>query len=445
LLFNKNVKRLTLFFAISIIAVIVSLLPLPGLSSAGSKVLGIFVFAMLSWLTEVIPLSVTAMIVVFLSALLLPSEISGLKASYFYSSLSSSTVILFAGGYFLASGMQKHKIDMIFSKFVLSKTGNNPKMVLLGLILTTAFLSMWMSNTATTALMIAVSLPIVRTISKDDPFSTALVLGIPFAANVGGIATPVGTPPNAIAIQMLLDNGYKVTFSRWMMWGFPIAVILVIFLWWLLLIIYKPKTKEVILKIESVRIGWRQKYVLVIFVVTALLWLLSSVIHLSSSLIAFIPPVAFLSTGILNKEDFRTIGWDILILVGGGICLGMAMTESGLSGWILHSLHLSNIHPLLLLLILGLLTYFASNFMSNTAAANIFIPLAIGLGKGFAPIVVFIAITASCSMLLPVSTPPNAIAYGSGAVETKQMARTGLFMGIAGMTIAFIIVILFKF
>ena len=204
-------RNMGLFLAIVAVSEITMFLPVPGLSPAGRRTLGVFVFAALCWITEVIPLAATGGITVGLLALLLPPVLNGVNVRTFYAAFSAPVIVLFAGGYFLAAAMQKYCMDEIFTAWILRRTGTKPKMVLGGMMIATAFLSMWMSNTATTALMIAVALPVVRKI-KDDPFSVALLLGIPFAANVGGIATPIGTPPNAIAIEFLADAGKKISF-----------------------------------------------------------------------------------------------------------------------------------------------------------------------------------------------------------------------------------------
>jgi len=443
-LLKNDRKRFLLLLVIILVSLLVSFIPIKGLSIAGRRTLGIFVFAMFGWITEVVPLYVVSMIVVALSALVLPPVVEGLKYSYFYRALSSSTIVLFAGGFFLASGMQKYKVDSILTNLVLSRTGTKPGSVLFGMMFTTAFLSMWMSNTATTALMITVALPVIKYLSEDDPFRTGLILAIPFAANIGGIATPIGTPPNAIALQMLNAKGITISFGRWMSWGLPFSLVLLLFAWFLLLQFFKPDAERIKLEIERVKITGRHVLVIVTFIVTATLWLLSSVLKISSSLIAFIPPVVFLSTGILNREDFKSIGWDVLILIGGGICLGMAMQKSGLSSWFLQVLHLKGASMIVIVLVFGLLTYIAANFMSHTAATNLLVPIAIGAGGNIAPVVVYIALMASVAMVLPVSTPPNAIAYSSGLIKTKDMARVGVIIGVLGLILGLPILLLLQ-
>ena len=428
-----------LFLAIVAVSEITMFLPIPGLSPAGRRTLGVFVFAALCWITEVIPIAATGGIAVGLLAFLLPPVINGVNVRTFYAAFSAPVIVLFAGGYFLAAAMQKYCMDEIFTAWILRRTGTKPKMVLGGMMIATAFLSMWMSNTATTALMIAVALPVVRKI-KDDPFSVALLLGIPFAANVGGIATPIGTPPNAIAIEFLADAGKKISFGQWFVWGFPITLVMTIIIWYILGILFPPKIKEIKLETRDIKFTTNHKIVAITFVITAILWFTEKLHGVSTSLVAMLPPV-FLITGVLTREDIKTsVGWDILILVAGGIALGTAMKVSGLSEWILTTFHLKALSPTVVIILFGILSLALSSFMSHTAATNLLIPLAISVGTSVSQVVVMTALVSSCAMIFPVSTPPNAIAYGSGMIKSSDMSKAGVVIALIGFILDYAVV-----
>jgi len=432
--------KTALFSAIVAVSAVTMFLPVPGLSPAGRRTLGVFVFAALCWITEVIPLAATGGITVGLLALLLPPVLNGVNVRTFYVAFSAPVIVLFAGGYFLAAAMQKYCMDEIFTAWILRRTGTKPKMVLGGMMIATAFLSMWMSNTATTALMIAVALPVVRKI-RDDPFSVALLLGIPFAANVGGIATPIGTPPNAIAIEFLADAGKNISFGQWFMWGFPITLVMTIIIWYLLGIFFPPKIKEIKLETRDIKFTANHKIVAITFVITAILWFTEKLHGVPTSLVAMLPPAVFLITGVLTREDIKTsVGWDILILVAGGIALGTAMKVSGLSKWILTTFHLEALSPTVVIILFGILSLALSSLMSHTAATNLLIPLAISVGTSVTQVVVMTALVSSCAMIFPVSTPPNAIAYGSGMIKSSDMSKAGVVIAAIGLILDYAVV-----
>ena len=433
-------RNVELFFAIVAVSVITMFLPIQGLSLAGKRALGVFMFAALCWITEVIPIAATGGIVVGLLAFLLPPVLNGVSVRTFYAAFSAPVIVLFAGGYFIAAAVQKYRMDGIFTAWILRRTGTEPKMVLGGMMFAAAFLSMWMSNTATTALMIAVALPVVRKI-KDDPFSVALLLGIPFAANVGGIATPIGTPPNAIAIEFLADAGKKISFGQWFMWGFPITLVMTVIIWYLLRIFFQPKVKEIKFETRDIKFTTNHKIVAITFAVTAILWFTEKLHGVSTSLVAMLPPAVFLITGVLTRQDIKTsVGWDILILVAGGIALGTGMKVSGLSEWILTTFHLKALSPVVVILLFGILSLALSSFMSHTAATNLLIPLAISVGTSVSQVVVMTALVSSCAMIFPVSTPPNAIAYGSGMIKSSDMNKAGVVIALIGFILNYVVV-----
>ncbi len=439
-----TLRRLIPFVVALILGTAAYLAPLPGLSEAGSVALAVFAIAAVLWITEAVPLYVTSLIIVVLECVWLVGKagpggeiITDYKQ--FLHPFFTSTIALFLGGFILARAIHKYRIDERIAKAILDRVGTNPRIVLLAMMITTALFSMFMSNTATTALMITVALPVLKEIDKDDPVRKALLLGIPFAANIGGMGTPIGTPPNAIAIGGLTKAGFDITFGEWMGFSVPIMLIALLLTWVLLLVFFKPKTQSLRIRIEIKRkMDSRGRFIIVVMVGTILAWLLQplwkdAVPGLTTAIIALIPGVLFLAGKILDKDDFNSLGWNILFIMGGGLSLGVAMSVSGLNSYLVGLISLEGLPFLVTLAIFGVIAAVMTTFISNTATASLLIPIVIGFtSRGYemlpfvAPLAVMVSLSSSASMALPVSTPPNAIAYGSGELRVKDMARSGI-------------------
>jgi len=361
--------------------------------------------------------------------------------SKFYGALSSPIIMLFLGGFVLASAAVKFGLDQNLTRILLKPFGNKPAYVCLGLMICTGVLSAFMSNTATTAMMMTVVLPIVGGLNPTDPFRKAAALSIPLAANIGGIATPIGTPPNAVTLAALKAQGIDISFSSWMMMATPFAVVLLLIAWWLLLVIFKPETDrcEIVFKQES-RLRSRGMITYLIFGVTVLLWITEKLHGLSSAMIAFIPIALLPALRILDKKDIRGFSWEVLWLVGGGISLGYSMKDTGLAEWMIGRIEWSSLGAVGVVVVFGVVGYVLSNLISNTVTATMLMPLAITVGLALAASgsfhliasIVSITVIVSCAMILPISTPPNAIAMSAGILETKDMAKIGVIIGVIG-------------
>ncbi|HDS09545.1 MAG TPA: DASS family sodium-coupled anion symporter, partial [Firmicutes bacterium] len=411
--------------------------PLGDIPPNARKCLCIFALAAVLWITEAIPLYVTSFVILLLEALFLSSR--EVPYSSFITPFFSPTIILFMGGYILSSALHKYKIDIVLAKKILGTFGVKPAFISLGLMLVTAFLSMWMSNTATTAMMITVSLPIIYSLEPDDLFRKSIILCIPFAANIGGIATPIGTPPNAIALETLrnISNVGTISFMKWMSFGFPITVVLLAFAWITLLFLFKPKHSSYNFEVTAdSAMDKKAVFVVVISVLTAILWLTSFKHKVPDAIVALLPVIAFLATGILDAKDFRNIGWDVLILLGGGLSLGVAMTKSGLSSWVISKISFDTFSDAVALGIMSTITVALSTFMSNTATTNLLMPIVTKIPT-ITPLAAAIAVAlgASCAMALPISTPPNAIAYGSNEIKVMDMVKAGIIIGVFSLII----------
>lgn len=423
---------------------------LPGLSPAGHRLLSVFILAVVLWVSEAVPLFATSALVILLLVLTLSSAAVPLFwgvpegfahgsapdfAVYFYC-LADKVLILFLGGFFLAMGAAKFGLDRNLASLMLRPFGVRPQRVLLGLMLITGILSMWMSNTATCATIMAVVLPLIHRLPSGDRFRSALALGIPFAANLGGMATPVGTPPNAIALGALKGAG-ECSFLQWMIFALPISFALLGLAWFVLILLFRTETKSLDLALKP---EWRKGTAAWIFYLTAILtiglWMTESLHGINSYVVGFIPVAILLATRVFTVKDFRSLEWDVLWLVAGGIALGKAVEYTGFDTWIVGLVEWNSIPGFALGGVLALSTLVLGSFVSHSAAANLLAPMAVAVsvsaGSGPVAAVASVALGASLAMALPISTPPNAIAYASGAIKTRDMAIAGTLVGLAG-------------
>ncbi|MEZ5023282.1 MAG: DASS family sodium-coupled anion symporter [Chitinophagales bacterium] len=416
------------------------------------------------WVTEAIPpFAVGIMIIGFLIFVLgQPSMASyDIDVEKFINTWSDSVIWLLLGGFFLAEGLKKTGLDQRLYLIVTSRFGKNPKKLLLALMLTTAVISMLMSNTATTAMMFAAIMPLISSLGKDHGLSKSLLLGIPTAAALGGMGTIIGSPPNAIAVDMINKmpgSNYNIDFLDWLIIGLPIALILVITFWFILnrkyhipenvdlSILQNDESEEII---QNTEMGnWNsQRVMLIVLFVTVLLWLTDGLHPIPMALVSGIPIISLTMVSIVTSEDVRSLPWDTLMLVAGGLSLGLAVQETGLMDFFLIKLQDFTLPMIVLIILFALITVFASNIMSNTAAAAILIPAA-GLFEGVNPGVLglIIGLSASCSLFLPVSTPPNAIAYSTGMIEQTEFRIGGVTIGILGpLTITLWVLLLSRY
>lgn len=395
------------------------------------------------WITETIPLYITSLGVLFFSITwLLPSlttaQIAATKSDFLIAFFSDIT-LLFLGGFVLAALLNKYGISRMIAKAIMDRTGNSPNRILFSIILVSAFLSMWISNTGTAAMMFAIMAPVIMDLPDGNPFAKAIALAIPFACNIGGIGTPIGTPPNAIAMDYITKSGIEVTFFNWMLIAIPLMLLLLFLLWKILLWIYPPTEKSVNLKIEAQEeFGKCQYMVTGIFALTVIGWLTSGLTGISTGTVGLFVVLAAFGTNLLETRDFKDLSWDILFMLGGGLCLGVALQKSGFTSTIAEAVPTQGSY-LFLLLVLLIIAAIMTTFMSNTATANLLIPIAVSLPNSELILSVAIALMCSTSMALPISTPPNAIAFGSGMLKSKDMLTSGLV--VTGLALAGILIV----
>jgi solute carrier family 13 (sodium-dependent dicarboxylate transporter), member 2/3/5 len=426
------------------------LLDIPGLEPAGQRMLAVFLLAVVLWVTEAVPLHATAAVIIGLEIALvsdqavvdLPAGFDAPAFATFYSALAHPVLMLFLGGFFLADGAAKFSLDRNLAAVLLRPFARSSRMVMLGLMLITAVLSMFMSNTATTATMIAVVVPVVATLPSEDRTRTGLVLCIPVAASVGGLGTPVGTPPNAIALGALADAGVPITFVRWMVMAIPFMIVTLLAAWLLLDRLYLRSRATVALDLESRFERSRPAIVFyATFVGTILLWLSEPLHGVPSTVIGFVPVIVLLATRTFSADDLRNVRWDVLWLVAGGLALASGVAATGLDGWMVGLVDWAVLSPGVLLVVLALVAVTMSTLISNSATANLLLPLGLALAASDVievdPLVLGVIIAVGCSlaMALPVSTPPNAVAYSTGMVATRDLAVTGLIVGAIGIAL----------
>ncbi|WP_415720835.1 SLC13 family permease [Photobacterium ganghwense] len=437
-----------------------SAFPVEGLTVIQQRVIAIFLLAALCWVLEPIPIYATSVVIIVLELLLLsdkglylfrldegsPQFGELLNYSDIMATFASPIIMLFLGGFFLAMAATKYRLDVNLARVLLKPFGTQPKFVMFGLMMITAVFSMFMSNTATTAMMLSILAPVIALFGPKDPGKIAFALCIPVAANIGGIGTPIGTPPNAIALKYLTGEN-MITFGEWMFFGVPFVAVLLVFAWGLINAMYPAKQDKIELTIKGTFLKTPKAItVYLTFGLTIMLWLMGSAHGMNSYTVALIPVAIFSLTGIINKEDLKKISWDVLWLVSGGIALGLALDQTGLARLMVHSIPFDQFSPYVVLVGSAVLCLLMANFMSHTATANLLMPIMAALGTsmtslvplgGEITLILVVTFAASLGMSLPISTPPNALAHATGHVESNQMARVGAIIGVVGVILSF--------
>ena len=444
----------------------VSFFGIDGLTVTQQRVIALFAFAALMWIFEVIPNWTTSLLVIVIALLTLSDKGLGFLCDQKFGQLVSyksimasfadPVVMLFLGGFVLAIMAEKYGLDVTMGRALLSIFGTKPKIVLLGFLIVISVFSMFMSNTATAAMMLAFLAPVLSTLPSDDKGKVGLALSIPVAANLGGIGTPIGTPPNATAVRFLAEANAEISFMDWMVHMIPYVIIMILSAWLILQWFFPFKTQKLVLEIPANKKekSWKSTVVWVTFIGTILLWMTESITKINSNIVALIPLGVLTACGIFTKEDIKEINWSVLWLVAGGFALGTCLQGTGLAKVLISAIPFGSMPVVLVLVVAGLVCYFLSNFISNSATAALLIPILIVVAEGMADpeaannaeflalggskaMIVFIACCASIAMLFPISTPPNAIAASTGLVETKDMAKVGLLIGVIGFLLGF--------
>ena len=435
-----------------------------GLTQVQQRIIAIFVYATLMWVFELVPAWATSVsIMVFL--LLFASD-SGIKwichpesagqlLSYkqIMASFADPVVMLFIGGFVLAIATTKIGLDVHLAKVLLTPFGKKSENILLGFMLVTALFSMFISNTATTAMMLTFLTPVFKQLPEGGKGRIAMALSIPIAANLGGIGTPIGTPPNTIALKYLNDPeglNLGIGFGQWMIFMVPLVIVMIFIAWLLLKKIFpfSQKTIELIIEGEMKR-DRKSTLVIVTMVITILLWMMDALTGINTYTVALIPFAVFAMTGIVSKYDLEEINWSVIWMVAGGFALGYAMNGSGLASLVVRAIPFGDFSPLLVVILSGLLCYGLSNLISHSATAALLMPILVvvctAMGDklaaigGTSTVLIGVAIAASSAMILPISTPPNSLAYATNLIQQKDMAKMGIIIGIISILLGYLV------
>jgi sodium-dependent dicarboxylate transporter 2/3/5 len=431
------------------------------------------------WITEVVPLAVTSLIPVALFPLFGIMDGRAVSATYF-----NDVIFLFMGGFLVALAMEKWDLHRRIAFNILYFTGTSPARILLGFMLASFFLSMWISNTATVMMMLPIAMAIIKQLeglmnnNSSSKFSVGILLGVAYSASTGGMATLVGTPPNLSFVRIYhiyFPDAPEISFYKWMLFAVPVAIIIFGFIWALLYIAFRPKREEwrdvdkhtFLNQLKEMgKTSYEQKIVFVVFTLLALLWISRAdldfglfkipgwsnlfpqatfindgTVAIFMALILFvIPSKAVKGDRLMEWATASKLPWNILLLFGGGFALATGFKESGLSLWFGgHLAGLASLHTIWIILIICLVITFLTELTSNTATTEMILPILAGIAitTGMNPLMLMIPATMSASMafMLPVATPPNAIIFGTGKISVSRMARTGFVINLAGAAV----------
>lgn len=343
----------------------------------------------------------------------------------------------------ISKAFQKHRLDEWLAFRLIGRSHRSPYSLLLGFMAVTAFLSMWLSNTATAALIFALIRPFLGKLSPRDPYRKALVFGIALAATFGGIATPVGSPPNAIAIALLAKEGYVIHFLDWMKMALPLTIVLILSTSVIVSRCFHSEKESLFFEMETPPpLTSQAKGVLGIAAATAVLWLTSAWHGIPEAVVALAAVASLSAFRYVEAADIRRIEWDVLILMWGGLALGEGVESAGLAQWVV-GLPIFAVQGLVLAFCFMAVTVFTSTFMSNTATVNLLIPVVLSFpGEEKYALALLIAVSSSLDFPLPMATPPMAIAYATGELKVSEMLKAGLFVTVAanGLLIAAVVI-----
>lgn len=465
-------KKLIWFLITALVTLIIWNLPsacfgIAGLTVVQQRVIAIFVMAVMLWITEAIPAWATSIAIIFVLLFCVSDSsfnfLQGNEGQYgqlldsvgIMACFADPTIILFLGGFILAIAATKSGLDVWMAKTLIKPFGKKSENVLLGFLLITGTFSMFISNTATAAMMLTFLTPVFKALPANGKGRIALTMSIPIGANLGGMGTPIGTPPNAFAYKVLNDPAglnMQISFGQWMLIMVPLVIVL-LFIAWAVLKKFFPFTQKTIeLNIQGdMSHNWRTAVVGITFALTILLWIVGKYVGVNSNTVAMLPIAIFAITGVITAKDLQKIDWGVIWMVAGGFALGLALNGTGLAKVAIQAIPFGDWSPIAILIIAGLVCYFLSNFISNTATAALMIPILtvvcegmgdkLGVIGGTSTMLIGIAVAASAAMTLPISTPPNAIAYSTGLIDQKDMAKTGVIVGFLTLIIGFVLLI----
>ena len=469
-----NRKKALLFLITALLTVIVWNLPIDsfgieGLTIVQQRVIAIFVMAVMLWLTEAIPAWATSVVIIFVLLFFVSDSafkiMQGSEAEMgklldyqgVMACFADPTIILFLGGFVLAIAATKSGLDVMMAKALIAPFGKRSENVLLGFMLITGIFSMFISNTATAAMMLTFLTPVFKSLPPSGKGRVALTMAIPIGANLGGMGTPIGTPPNAFAFKVLNDPAglnLGISFGDWMLIMVPMVLIMLVMAWIIIRKMFPFSATTIELNIEgNMQHNWRTTVVAVTFLATIVLWVFGKQLGINANTVAMLPIAIFALTGVVTAKDLKEIDWAVIWMVAGGFALGLAMNGTGLAEAAVKSIPFTEFNPLVIMIVSGLVCFILSNFISNTATAALLIPIltvvCAGMGDklntigGTSTILIGVAVSARCARSLPISTPPNAIAYSTGLIQQSDMVKAGLTVGILSILVGYAVLITF--
>jgi sodium-dependent dicarboxylate transporter 2/3/5 len=471
-MFMQHMREKTGFFLGPILFFLVLFMPLPeGMKPEALKVAAVTVLMAVWWITEAIPLPATSLLPIALFPLLGIMKSAAATAPY-----ANHLIYLFMGGFFIAVTMEKWNLHKRIAMHIVNLVGTSPGRLVLGFMIATAFLSMWVSNTATAMMMVPIGLAVIKKASESaradikagvpisNHFGIALMLGIAYSASIGGVATIIGTPPNVVMVGMMDKMyGQTISFFDWMLFGVPLAVIMIAIAWFLLTKVLFTLKGNVLeggkeyIHGELAKLGKtspEEKKILIIGAFVCTFWICRGFINIPALKYVHDATIGILGAGLLfitptnfAKREFLLdwatavkIPWDIILLFGGGLALANGFSTSGLAVWLATQLTgLQGVNMVVFIGIVVLMVIFLTEITSNTATATLLVPImgsaAVALSiHPFGPIIAG-CVSASFAFMLPVATPPNAVVFGSGCLTIPQMAKAGLWLNIIGTVV----------
>ena len=468
----NNTLKLIALVAGPLVFLILQILGNPDTMPASAfDVLSVTIWMAIWWITEAIPISVTALLPIVLFPLTGAVSIETTSAAY-----GHKYVFLYLGGFILAVAIEKWDLHKRIALNIINLIGTRIKFIILGFMVATAFLSMWISNTATSVMMLPIGMAIISQIknnpdtdeNENNNFGKALMLAIAYSASIGGVATLIGTPPNLVFAGVVEElYGIEISFTKWLMLGFPISVFLLFICWkYLTSIAYSFQKKELpggkseikrLLK-ELGKVSPQEKKVIAVFGLTALAWISRSfllqgifpflddtIIAMIAGIVLFLIPAKAESGRLITWDDALKIPWGIILLFGGGMALAKGFGDSGLAVWIGEQLtNLENLPLILLVFVLVAAVNFLTEVTSNLATTAMLLPIlaTMALALDIHPYFLMVGATlaASCAFMLPVATPPNAVVFGSGYLRIPDMIKTGLWMNFISIILISLII-----
>ncbi len=480
----NTTQRIGLITGPLIFLIMLFITPPEGMSVSAMRVAAITVLMAVWWITEAVPIPATSLLPILLYPLLGVVKVGDVTAKY-----ADPTIYLFIGGFFVAVTMERWNLHRRIALHTIRLVGTSPSKMTLGFMIATAFISMWVSNTATAMMMVPIGLAVIAQVTgisakqlldgsvgvQQQNFGKGLMLAIAYAASIGGVATIIGTPPNTIMVAMLNETyGQTITFAQWMVFGLPMVIIMLGLTWFIIVkLLFNTgdlqlsKGKDVIAyEIEKMgKITREELIVLIVFLIVGILWVITptlknyipvlenvndTVIAMFGTILLFVIPADWKrGIFILDWKTSVKIPWDIVLLFGGGIAVASGFEKSGLAKYVAEQLQgLQGLDMIVFILIVTLLVVFLTEITSNTATATLLVPImgasAVALSIHPYATIIPACVAASFAFMLPVATPPNAVVFGSGAIRISDMAKAGLWLNLAGtiLIVVFIVYLL---